>query len=36
MYMVPPPPPDIYLFWGRFRKCLGLGAEAGQSAVFRV
>ena len=29
-------PPVIYLFWGRLRKCLGLGAEVGQSAVFSV
>ena len=27
------PPPVIYLFWGRFRKCLGFRAELGQSAL---
>ena len=30
------PPPVIYLFWGRLRKCLGLRAEIGLSAVFMV
>ena len=33
IYIWYPPPPVIYLFWGRLRKCLGFRAEVGQSAL---
>ena len=36
IYIYIVPPPVIYLFWGRLRKCLGLRAEVGQPTVFRV